>query len=266
MRVRLIAPLVAVAALAAAPAAVDAQLSAYKPSTGKYKVESNVKVAQTMMGQTQEFETNSKQQLTIAITGAAPTMDMSVVLDSIAVTSTAPGANTDQSAMLGTKVTAKLSAAGATSDTKAVDKTGAEVKNPAITQIASLLPRLKPGAKLGESWVDTTKTTANQNGIETTTNTITTYTYASDTTVGSAKMAKVNAVSTAKITGKGNAQGQDISLDGESKQTSMYLVAPSGALTGGSGNAEINMSITVEAMGLVIPMTQKVMTKIDKVS
>lgn len=253
------------AGVIAFPAIASAQLPGYSPSTGKYRVDTQIKIAQSMMGQTQEFDNASKQLLSVALAGSAPSMDLTIVLDSMSSTSSAPGGAPDVSALLGLKLTGKMNPTGAVSGEKAVDKAGAEPQGPVAASLKTLFPRLKVGAKVGETWVDTSTTKANQNGIETTTTTVTTYTYAGDSTVAGGKTAKVTAVSVAKVAGKGNAQGQDLSLEGETKSNSTYLVAPAGTFVGGTSSVDAALNVTVEAMGMVIPITQKGTTKIERV-
>ncbi|MCU0623079.1 MAG: hypothetical protein MUF53_04345 [Gemmatimonadaceae bacterium] len=248
----------------AVPAIASAQLPGYSASTGKYRVESQLKITQSMMGQTQEIENASKQLLSIALAGSAPALDLTMVVDSISMTASMPGAAPDMSALMGMKLTGKISPAGAISGEKAMDKAGAEPQSPVAQSLKTLFPRIKPGAKVGESWVDTTTAKANQNGIETTTTTITTYTYAADTSAASGKAAKITAVATAKVAGKGNAQGQELSLEGETKSTSAFLVATSGTFLGGTSDIEASINVTVEAMGMVIPITQKGTNKVER--
>ncbi|MCE2940574.1 MAG: hypothetical protein ACK53A_02395 [Gemmatimonadota bacterium] len=257
--------LVLAAGSVALPAVASAQLPGYAPSTGKYRVDSQIKITQSMGGSTQEFDNASKQLLSVSLAGRAPTMDLLIVLDSMSTSASIPEAATDPAPLLGMKLTGKMNPAGAISEEKAVDKAGAEPPSPVAQSLRTLFPRIKPGAKVGESWVDTTTTKANQNGIETTTTTVTTYTYAADSAAAGGKAAKITAVATSKVAGKGNAQGQDLSLEGETKSTSTYLVAPTGTFLGGASAIEAALNVTVEAMGMVIPITQKGTSKVERV-
>ena len=246
------------------PSIASAQLPGYAPTSGKYRVETQIKIAQSMMGQTQEFDNASKQLLSVVLAGGAPAMDLTIVLDSMSSTSSAPGGAPDVSALLGLKLIGKMAPTGLVTDEKAVDKAGTEPKTPIAQSLKTLFPRLRTGAKVGDSWVDTSTSKANQNGIETTTTTVTTYTYAGDTTAAGGKAAKVTASAIAKVSGKGNAQGQDLALDGETKSSSTHVVAPAGTYLGGSTSVEAALNVTVEAMGMVIPITQKGTTKIER--
>lgn len=248
----------------AVPAVASAQLAGYSPSTGKYRVESQIKISQSMMGQTQEFDNGTKQVLTVAMAGAAPSLDLTIVLDSASATSSMPGAAPDMAALLGMKLTGKISAAGQVSGDKTVDKAGAEPKSPVAQSLRTIFPRLKPGANRGDTWEVTDTTKANQNGIETTTIQTTKYTYAGDTTLGTIKAARITAESMAKVAGKGNAQGQDLSLEGETKSSSWFHMASAGTFLGGMSNIDASINVTVEAMGMVIPITQKGTNKVER--
>lgn len=217
-----------------------------------------------MMGQSVEFTTTSKQLISVNVAGAAPTFDLTMVLDSISATSTSPQPMPDNSALMGLKIIGKMGPNGAVTDEKAMDKAGVDPKTPVSQSLKSLLPKLQPGAKIGDAWKDSSTTKGSQGGIETTTITLTSYKYEGDSTVAGTKYAKVSSLADAKVSGKGNAQGQDLSLEGTSKTTSVYLIAPSGAFQGGTSQFQADLNVTVEAMGMVIPITQKGTSKVER--
>jgi hypothetical protein len=248
----------------AVPAVAAAQLPAYAPSAAKYRVETLINIAQSAMGQTMEFTSTSKQLISVNIAGGAPAFDLTMVLDSISATSTSPQPMPDNSGLVGMKLTGKIGPNGLVSDEKAVDKAGVDPKTPIAQSLKTLFPKLQPGAKVGESWKDSSLTKGSQGGIETTTITLTTYKYDGDSTVAGTKFAKVSAAADAKVSGKGNAQGQDLSLDGTSKSTSVYLIATTGVFHGGTTQFQADLNVTVEAMGMVVPITQKGTNKVER--
>lgn len=249
--------------VALAPSLASAQLAGYVAGSGKYRVESDVKIVQNMGGQSMEFGTTSRQLLSVSLAGGAPSFDLTMVLDSLAVTVTGPMPAPDPSGAIGMRLTGKVGADGVISAEKAVDKAGSEVKDQSALALRNFFPRLRPGAKIGETWTDSSTTKVNQGGIDLVTNTTSTYTYAGDTTVAAGRAARITLTAVGKLSGKGNAQGQDISLEGDVKNTATLLVL-GGTFLGGTSTVSTSQNITVEAMGMVIPMTQSGTTTITR--
>lgn len=246
---------------AAVPSLASAQLTGYAAGAGKYRVESSLKIVQSMMGQTMEIGTTSRQLLSVSLGGAAPALDLTVVLDSLGVSMTGPAPAPDPSGAQGMRLTGKVTPDGTVSNEKTVDKAGAEVKDQTAMSLRSFLPRLRIGAKVGESWVDSATTTVNQNGIDVLTKTTTTYSYVSDTAVAGGRAARIALTTVGKLTGKGSVQGQDVSVEGDFKNTGTLLVQ-GGTFIGGTTTQAGNQNVTVEAMGMVIPITQNGTTTI----
>jgi hypothetical protein len=254
----------AAVAVMTAPAVAQSALGPYAPAAAKYKVTSNTKVAQTMMGQTQEFESSNNQVLSMSMAKAADALALTLTLDSASVTSTAPGAAPDVSALIGLKFAGTVAPNGKVTSGELTDKAGAVSKSPIGNGLRAFLPRLQLGATKGASWVDSSSSTTSQNGADVTTNTVVTYTFAGDTSVAGAKAWKITGASVGKVSGKGNMQGSDFTIEGDVKGLTTSVVSTAGILLGQSGDSDSNLTVTVEAAGLVIPITQKTTAKVDK--
>lgn len=246
------------------PLAAGAQLAGYAPASAKYRVSDETKVVQTVMGNTQEISTSSNQFLTLQLGGAAPAFDFKVTLDSLQISNSMGMPTPPTTELNGANVSAKLSPDGRITDPKALMTSGKELDGSIAQGLRQFLPVLRPGAKPGDTWVDSINLTGRQNGLDVTTTGARNYRYAGDTTIAGTRAARITAEATSKLSGKGVQQGQELTLEGTVKSTSLWLVSASGQFLGGTSTASGDLEITVAAMGMVIPMSQSVSSKVDR--
>lgn len=251
--------------LAAASAGAQESRLWYTPGTARYKVTMSTSTTQEMQGQKQEFSLNSEQKLSVTVGKASQdSLPLSIVLDSIVQQTTAPGAP-DVSKLIGMKLDGMMSPQGRiySSTVKTVD--GAEAMSQASEGMKRFLPRLPALIKPGLTWADTTEATMpTGNGAQLTRNAIVTYTVSGDTTIAGEKTWKIAMDSKAKITGKGNQMGADFTIDGGSAGKGMTYVAPNGWFVGLDASENQDLMVTVEAAGMMIPVTTTTRTRIER--
>ena len=253
---RLSPALVVLAALPLAARAQDVKL-AYAPQNAKFVLSSKTKVAQEMMGQKQEGESTTEQKYTLAASAkGAGQLDVTLALDSMTSTSSM-GPAPDLSKTIGTKFVGIIGTNGKTISGDVTVPTGGDMKAPQAVAMKSFLPVLPASAKIGGTWSDTvTSTIAQANGAELKNTVVSNYTLAGDTAVDGAKAWKIAVATNTTIAGKGNMQGQDFSIEGTSKGNGVTVISKDGQYISREGTEETNLTVTVDAMGLVIPITQ----------
>ena len=258
---RLSLALLVCAALPFAVRAQDVKL-AYGPQNAKFLLSSKTKVAQEMMGQKQEGESTAEQKLTLAAAAkGAGQLDYTIVLDTMSATATM-GPVPDLSKLIGTRFAGVIGTNGKAISGDVSVPTGGDLKSPQSHQLKSFLPILPATARMGGTWSDTNSATiAQANGAELKQTVVFTYTLAGDTAVDGAKAWKIAVASASTITGKGNMQGQDFSIEGTGKGAGVHLISKDGQYLAREGTDETNLTVTVDAMGLVIPITQSTVVK-----
>ncbi len=256
--------LILLASLIAAPLAAQSSLPGYTPVDARYRVISSSQTSQVMMGQTQEFQSKSDQQLTVRISKAGSALAQVMTLDSVSMSSTAPVPMPDVSGAIGMKLTGTMDADGKVVTSSVADNMGAASTSPFASNMRTFLPRLKVGATTGASWMDSSTTATKQNGADVTTTLATTYTLAGDTTVAGARAWKITAISTGKLSGSGNQQGADFTIAGTVNGHGTFVITVAGVLFGAELASDVNMMVDVPMASMTIPMTQKQTTTVAK--
>lgn len=238
----------------------------YTPGTAQYRITTATTTSQEMQGQKQEFSLNSEQKVSVTVGKAnKDSLPLSIVLDSIVQNTTAPGAP-DVTKLVGMKLDGTMSPQGKlyASSVKTMD--GADAVNQASEGMKRFLPRLPAMIRNGASWIDTVDVTLpTANGAEVHRSAIVTYTVMGDTAIGGQKAWKIAIDSKAKITGKGNQMGADFTIDGGSAGKGMTYVSPNGWFVGVDAQETQELTVTVEAAGMVIPVVTTTRTKIERV-
>jgi hypothetical protein len=257
----------ALATLVASPAAAQTVIAPYAPVSAKYRATNVVSTEQSAMGQTMTFAITTKQLVSLALSGSAPTLDLSIKLDSLTSESDNPMVPVpDASSLLGTTFTGKVGVDGTKGAGKLTNAAGEETNNPIAAALNSFLPKIKVGAKAGDSWTDSSETNQLQNGGIVKATTVTQYTHAGDTTFAGVSAIKVTVSGNTKIEGTGNMQGSDFTVEGTGKTAGAYFLGRDGTLLGGDTTNDADITISVEAVGMVIPMKQSTKSKVEKVS
>ena len=250
----------------ATPTAAVAQTFEYAPSTSQYRITSATKGAQEVMGQKQDFETSSKQLLTVAIARShKDTLAMTATLDSISVVGlmgmTPPGLEK----LVGVKVTSKLSPFGLVYS--AVGPKEEDVPNATqlTDEMSRILPRIRVKLASGASWTDTTTGKVKQNGIDIDRHVVSKFTVIGDTTVAGEKSWKISRDATTTMSGSGAPQGQPMTMEGTSAGKGTLLVSQKGVFVGMSNEEQVNIKIVLAANGMEVGITQTANTTVEKI-
>ncbi len=261
---RLSPALVAVAALPFVARAQDVKLG-YAPQTATFVINSTTKVAQEMMGQKQEGESNAMQRMSLVTTAkGGGQLEYAVTLDTMSAT-TSMGPAPDLSKVIGLKFTGIMATNGKTISGDVTVPTGGDAKSPQANALRTFLPLLGTNLKVGAEWTDSVAVSVSQaNGAEVKQVTKFNYRLVGDTAVDGMKAWKIAAESKTAITGSGNMQGQNFSIEGTGTGSGTHVISTDGKYLGRAGKDETNLTVTVDAMGLVIPITQSSVVTVSR--
>lgn len=247
--------LIAAVLVTAAPLAAQ-QVPAWAPGTARYKTTVTSEITQEAMGQSQSFTNTTYREATMSVAKTAAGLDVSVRLDTTHLSSSAGGGGPSAN-LKGLTYTASTQPGGQPITATVTDAAGAASTLPIAASLRAYLPRLKPGAKRGESWSDTMAVVTDENGLSVTTTTATRFTYATDTTVGGAKLLVIALASDGKAKGAGDTPNGKTTLDGTVTTTGRAWITPSGQLVGVESTGTIARSVMLEDQGVAVTITQK---------
>lgn len=261
MQIRTFAALV----VAVVPSLVIAQgvKLTYAPGTAKYQITSQTHIAQEMMGQKTEFDIGSDQKLTWVTTAkAAGLLDFSISLDTVSITNSM-GAATDVSKIIGTKFAGVMTPAGKVVSGDVAVPVGGDAKSAQANGVRTFIPTLTGATTVGATWTDTTSSVISQgSNTEFKATSVIIYTLVGDTTYDGQKSWKVQHEVVTTLSGKGNQQGADFTIEGTSKGSGMTYFSQGGVYLARNAKDEMNLTATVESAGLVIPATQATTVKV----
>lgn len=252
MKVRTTAALAALLLTAFGVDAAGAQSFEYAPGAARYKVATQQKVVQEVMGQKQELDVTGEQILSVNIVRKAKdTLGVTVVIDSIAMTNSMMGAM-DVAATKGAKFSSLIAPNGAVYSTTLPD-TGAAAN--LGDEFARFLPRVTGKLAMGAAWTDTVTGKSKQQGLDVERTVITNSKVVGDTTIAGEKAWKIARVSEVKMSGNGTAQGQPISMEGTSTGTGAIFVTSKGTFLAADSKDDVKMKITLISNGMEVGMT-----------
>lgn len=223
------------------------------PRTTHYKIVTNSEqvVDLAAMGQgEQRNQFAMVNYLTITTDDSAGGRTVHAVLDSIVKVDSNP--NTQQSMLdsaRGRTWHAFMGPDGRLSNIVRVDsgQGGSEM-------ISNFFPRLKPGAKVGDSWVDTTETASDAEAQQVNTQTITTYKVAGRESRGGSQALRLDADFTLTQTGSINQSGQEMTVDGTGSGHGTYYMTENGHYLGGESSMSSDLMITMDQLPAPIPV------------
>jgi len=243
--------------LAAVTLSFVAGWAAQAPRTTRYRIESKVEqvIDLSPVGQAEQ-RTNLEMInfLTITLNDTAGGQTVHAVLDSV----TKPAANPlpDQATLDSAKGRtwhALLSADGKITGVKRVDNNAGQSSD----LIANFFPRTKPGAKVGDTWTDTSETTSDQDGQTLTTRTVTNYSVTGTETRNGARALKIESAFSLSQTGEIQQPGQTLSVEGTGTGTATYFVTQDGRYLGGVSTTNAELQITSANIPAPIPVQVK---------
>jgi hypothetical protein len=237
----------------------------YAAGAGRYRVEQNQHISQEMMGQTRDADGSTTMLVSTTLTGGAAG-DLAAVftVDSVAATSSLPGAANALAMMRGKVYRAVYSPLGhATSFTPPDSGDLAAGEGNVFRQF---LPSLPGGAlTAGTTWTDTT--TLNQGGAQGLT--IRSQSVGQHRIVGwelheGVRALRISTTASYTITGSGQQQGQEMTVAGSGAASADQFVSASGVYLGGASSDSTNMTVNVVSMGMEIPVRQSRRTTVSR--
>lgn len=239
-------------------------LPGYGPTNGRYRVDVATKQTQLQMGQSQASVSTSNRLMSIAVAKSGSDLSLSITIDSASATTTAPVPAVDMSSLVGATLAGSMGADGHVATSTVADRSGKPLDPSAALSVRSILPRLKVGATLGTTWLDTTSTKGPQNGAVVSTMTIVTYTLAGDTTIAGARGWKLTSTFTGTIEGAGNQGGADFTIKGTITGQGTVVIGVGGVFVGSNASNEIQMTVDVPMASMQIPIVQQTTTTITR--
>lgn len=233
------------------------------PRTIKYRVGTKVDqvIDLTAVGQAeQRTSLELANFLTITFDDTVGGQTVHAVLDSIVKLSDGPVPDADSLKLVrGRTWHALLAPDGKVSDVKRVDTTTSGQVSDLVT---NFFPRVKPGAKVGDQWTDTTETTSDQDGQSIVTRTVTNSSVTGTETRNGARALKIETAFSLAQTGEITQQGQSLSLEGTGSGTATYFVTQDGRYLGGTSTTNAELQITAAMIPAPIPVQVKNVTTV----
>ncbi len=210
------------------------------PSTTKYKLETKLEtiVDLTAMGQgTQTQNVSQLALITVALADSAGGKTMHVVIDSLASDIPLPGAAEAMAKAKGGWIHGFLDTKGHATISKTSADTNDFVAELKAT-MTSFFPRLKPNAKAGDSWIDTTAADTKTSSRAVKSTTVTTYTAGGADTMNGEKASRIDAAFTSTAAGTvENPMAGSMNLESTETGTGKYYFAADGRFLGGTAQA-----------------------------
>jgi len=172
------------------------------------------------------------------------------VMDSVAVNG--PGAPTASllQGLKGAWVHGYLDSEGHPRNLVASNDTS-DVLSQLTTSLHTFYPRLKPGFKQGDAWLDTTEVASKSSTQQTKTRVITSYTAGAEESVGAQKARRIETTHSSSVTGKiQNPMAGEMELESSESGNATYFVTADGRFMGGSltanGTAKVSSAMLPE--------------------
>jgi hypothetical protein len=259
--------LLLVASLASAiafEAGAQTALPGYAAGTARYRIVTTVSATQGAMLQAQTSESKTEEVHTVVLTKSGTGFSQAMTFDSASFTSNPPAPSPDAAALQGLRYTATMASDGKVTTSTVTDKSGAAAAPELADMMRSFLPRLKEGAAVGATWSDSSVRVRRQNAADVTTNLISNFKLVGDTLMSGAHAWKITAESSGKVSGAGNQQGADYTINGTVTGHGTIVISAAGVLLDAQLLNDVNMVVDVPMASMQIPIVQKQTTTITK--
>jgi hypothetical protein len=221
------------------------------PVTLKYKIaqKSEQTIDVSAMGQgEQKVNLGYIAFLTVTLNDSAGGRTVRAVVDSIAPDSgMMPQVSGPLSAAKGATGAGFVDPSGALQGFKQIGDTNSVRGNTLRGLVSSLFPKVKPTAKAGDSWTDTTETKDSTSGAPVTRRSVTAY----KASAGAAKTVKIDLTGSYSLAG-GGANG--ITFEGTGKSTGTFQRSSEGYIVDGSFNDNADLSLTIPQAPAPVPV------------
>jgi hypothetical protein len=247
----------AVSAIVVVSFRADGQSMTYAPGTRHYELTAELHQKATTPGSVQEMTAKSAQHVTVTLTQRADTMDFTIVVDSVSFESTPPLTRPMDTAR-GRTAKGAMSPRG-----KLYRLAGADsLSNAVALTFGSFFPQLPSSTEIGHAWTDTTITQLQPNGSDFgKVVTISTSRIAGDTTIAGVRAWKIERVSDGSGGGVRSEAAGDMVMQAVLKVRSTMYVGMNGIYLGSAATSTSNITMTVAAVGLSVPLVQELTTR-----
>jgi hypothetical protein len=246
------------AAAASTASRTDPASLHYAAGSGRYRVEESQHIRQEVMGQTTEIDGTANMVVSAALTPAeAGSVVGAFTVDSITATSSAPGASSAMESIRGKTFRAVFSPLGRSTSFTAPDS-ASPMNTGGGDVFREFLPGLPAGTVAeGTSWTDTT--TQSQTpapGMTTHSQSIRQHRVAGWELRDGVRALRITTTGAYTITGSGEAQGQQMQINGSGVATMDQFVTAAGVYLGGTKADSANLTVNVVTMGIEVPIRQ----------
>jgi hypothetical protein len=226
----------------------------YAAGSARYRLESQTRSVQEMMGNTQTLDVNLTLLFSASFVPDAGNLAATFTVDSIAADGAAAG---QVGVTRGKTYHAVFTPRG-----EPVSLTTPDSADAVVTQIGELfrdvLPMLPLGAPTaGSSWTDTTARTANPApGIQLRTRAVRDHRVVGWEALDGARALRMSTAGRYEVSGEGEQMGQALQFSGSGSGSTDHYVSPAGALLRVVTADSSAMTVTVISMGMDIPVRQ----------
>lgn len=254
---------VAASMLVALVGTVQAQDLSYAPGTFTYRMNTALHQKQDMMGQIQETDRKASQLLTVRLDRRTQdTLGFAITVDSSQTD--APEMQAALAKLVGKTVTGTVSPRGKV--LSFVAPTDSSTVESDFRNVRQFFVRFPDKATRGASVVDTVSDSFDAQGLKVKQQVVMTSTVAGDTTIGGEKAIILERNGTVSMTGEGEQNGSELTLDGTGTVTGKLYVSAKGGLLGGQMENSSLINVSVLAMNVTIPITQTSTSIMERVS
>lgn len=232
----------------------------YGPSAMRYLVYRRLRIQQTFSGQPQRQDLGARVFVSVVITGPADIVGYpaTFTVDSVLADSGTPQPIADNMSKVRALVLAgRLAPRGDFQGSTASDSMGAPSIAQVVGNFRDFLPRIPAlGAKNGTAWSDTVSITQRSGG-----GAVSRRATAHSRATGwedhaGTRSLHIESNATYTLTGSGENGGQSFQVSGTGTTTSRAFIAEDGRYVGGESQDSTNLTVTLPAQGLTIPVTQ----------
>jgi hypothetical protein len=222
-----------------------APLAAPAPTTSRYRVDQTVEqvVDASAMGgneQRQRFTVSTFLTVTLADTAGGKTVH--AVVDSMRGDSATPVPAAVLDSARGVALHGFLASGGRLGEVKSLTATPLE---PQLTGVVrQLFPPVRPGAKVGDGWADTTESSSPGGGGTMSVRRVTTYKATGSETRAGVKALRIEAEFTASVNGTQQTPSGPATLQGTGTGKESYFLAPDGRYLGGTSSQTSKLTIS----------------------
>lgn len=229
----------------------------FAPGSIRYRLEQQQSARQEMAGNVQESEATSTMQISAVVApGEGGNLAAAFTVDSVSVTSSAPGASAQLEALRGKTFRSVVTPMGKAVSFTPPDSTPMGLMSGEMFR--EFFPSLPSGTlSSGMTWTDTVVAPPQQvQGLTLRTTSIRNHRVVGWEDRDGARALHITTNGAYSMSGEGEQGGTPLTLTGTGLATSERFVSAAGLFVGGNTTDSTNLMVTAPAMGLEIPIRQ----------